>query len=357
MGLLLNSHEYLSLAGIKVKKILNLHIHLIMNSMLILNADLLNELINPPDVIEAVEQAMVLYEGDGFHMPPRMHAEQNGNVLLLMPSFTQSAFGTKLVTVFPGNLERNEAVIQGIMLLNDPATGAPLSLMDAAVLTGFRTGAVSAVGIRYLSDPGVRSLGIIGAGNQAWYQVIMACQVRSFSRIFVLDLERSRAERLAARLAPELDVEILLTSTSEELVRSSDVVITATTSLHPVITPDKDLLRGKTYVGIGSFKPSMREIPEEIFQLVDRVYVDSRQATEESGDLIYAIKAGLVAREKIFTLGMLINQSVKPSGTETNFFKSVGMALFDLLVAESIYGLARQQGAGLEIDLSEKMTP
>jgi ornithine cyclodeaminase/alanine dehydrogenase-like protein (mu-crystallin family) len=347
----------LSFAGTKVKKILNLHIHLILNHMLILNADLLKELISPPDVIEAVEQAMLLYEGDGFYMPPRMHAELEGNVLLLMPSFTRSAFGTKLITVFPGNLDRNEAVIQGVMLLNDPATGAPLALMDAAVLTGYRTGAVSAVGIRYLSDPGVRSLGIIGTGIQAWYQVIMACQVRSFSRILLLDLDRGRAEQLAARLAPELDAEILLAGSSEELVRSSDVVITATTSLHPVITPDKDLLRGKTYVGIGSFKPSMREIPEELFQLVERVYVDSRQATEESGDLIYAIKAGLLDREKIFTLGRLMNQSLKPSSAETSFFKSVGMALFDLLVAERIYGLARRQGAGHEIDLGEKGNP
>jgi ornithine cyclodeaminase/alanine dehydrogenase-like protein (mu-crystallin family) len=96
----------------------------------------------------------------------------------------------------------------------------------------------------------------------------------------------------------------------------------------------------------------MREIPEELFHLVDRVYVDSRQASQESGDLIYAIKAGLIAEEKIFTLGKLINQSLRPSRQGTSFFKSVGMALFDLLVAEKIYGLARSQGAGIEIDIT-----
>jgi ornithine cyclodeaminase/alanine dehydrogenase-like protein (mu-crystallin family) len=142
--------------------------------MLILKGDLLRDLIPPGDVIEAVENAMLLYEGDDFRMPPRMHAEVDGNVLLLMPSFINSAFGTKLVSVFPGNIHLRQPVIQGVMLLNDGLTGAPLALMDASVLTGLRTGAVAAAGIRHLSDPAVRTLGIIGAGVQAWYQAIMA---------------------------------------------------------------------------------------------------------------------------------------------------------------------------------------
>jgi ornithine cyclodeaminase/alanine dehydrogenase-like protein (mu-crystallin family) len=322
------------------------------NGMLLLEGSLLKELIQPAGVIDAVEKAILLYEGDEYQMPPRMHVEHEGNVLLLMPSFVKTAFGTKLITVFPGNLARDEAVIQGVMLLNDPASGAPVALMDAAVLTGLRTGAVSAVGIRYLSDPGVRSLGIIGAGTQAWYQAIMARQVRTFDRIRLLDLDPVRAEKLAAELSTELDAEIMPAASSEELVASSDVIITATTSSLPVITPDTDLLRGRTYVGIGSYKPDMREVPEELFHLVDRVYVDSRQAIEESGDLIYAIRTGLISEEKIFTLGRLINQSVPPSRESTSFFKTVGMALFDLLVAVEIYRLAREQGAGHEIDLN-----
>ena len=63
--------------------------------MLILKGDLLKDIISPLEVIEAVENAMVLYEGDDFIMPARMHAEHDGNMLLLMPSFIKSAFGTK----------------------------------------------------------------------------------------------------------------------------------------------------------------------------------------------------------------------------------------------------------------------
>lgn len=320
--------------------------------MLILKGDLLKDIISPIEVIEAVENAMVLYEGDDFVMPARMHAEQEGNILLLMPSFVKSAFGTKLVTVFPGNSSRDQAVIQGVMLLNDPESGTPIAMMDASVLTGLRTGAVSAVGIRHLSDPDVRCLGIIGAGIQAFYQAIMASQVRSFDRIYISDLDRNRTEKLVTSLAPELDAELIVSPSNEKLVNAADVIITATTSSHPVLPPDGEVLRGKTIIGIGSFKPTMREIPEELFHLLDRVYVDSRQAIQESGDLIYPVRAGLIDEEKIFTLGKLINQSIEPSRQNTSFFKSVGMALFDLLVAEKIYGLAKTKGAGIEIDLS-----
>jgi ornithine cyclodeaminase len=320
--------------------------------MLILKGDLIKSICSPLEVIEAVEEAMVLYEGDDFYMPARMHAEHGDNVLLLMPSFVTSAFGTKLVTVFPENLSRDKAVIQGVMLLNDPVSGTPISLMDASVLTGLRTGAISAVGIRHLADPEVRSLGIIGAGTQAFYQAIMASQVRSFDRIYISDLERKRAKKLESELHSALDVEIRVSSSNEELVTDSDVIITATTSMNPVLPSDRELLSGKTVVGIGSFKPSMREIPEELFQLIDRVFVDSRQAVEESGDLIFAMEKGLIREGEVFTLGKLINRTIKPSRQGTSFFKSVGMALFDLLVAEKIYAAAKSQGAGIEIDIS-----
>ncbi len=320
--------------------------------MLILKGSLLKDLVSPAEVIEAVEHAMVLYEGDDFLMPPRMHTEYEGNVLLLMPSFIKSSFGTKLVTVFPENLKHDQAVIQGVMLLNDAATGSPMAMMDASVLTGMRTGAVSATGIKYLSDPAVRSLGIIGAGIQAYYQAIMASAVRSLERIYISDLDRNRAEKLASSLSSELEAEIIISPSNGDLVTASEVVITATSSPYPVIPSDKENLRGKTFVGIGSFKPSMREIPEGLFHLINRVYVDSRQASQESGDLIYALKAGLIKEEKIFTIGKLINQSIKPSQHSTSFFKSVGMALFDLLVAEKIYSQAKSQGVGIDIDIT-----
>ena len=88
--------------------------------------------------------APVMDYGDGaFTMPDRLHVEHEGNVLLAMPAFAGDHFATKLVSVFPDCTP----AIQGALLLNDGADGRPLALLEGAVLTALRTGAVSGLGI------------------------------------------------------------------------------------------------------------------------------------------------------------------------------------------------------------------
>lgn len=318
--------------------------------MLVLNAKDLDELAVPGEMIRSVEEAMKMYEGDGFLMPPRMHAEYQGNVLLLMPAFDALAFGTKLVSVFPGNREQGIPVIQGTMSLNDAGSGRPLALMDAGKLTALRTGAVGAAGVKHLSDPDMNSLGIIGTGVQAWYLAIMSAHVRALENVFVTDLDRDRAVDFASRLEQETGLPVQVLEDVPELLASSETVITATTSMKPVLPGDKGLLSGRTFVGIGSFKPEMREYPEEIYPLLDHVYIDSLQAVEESGDLVHALESGTLDTEQVLTLGRQILDPLPQPAGSTRFFKSVGMALFDLLAARKIYELAITREIGTDVD-------
>jgi ornithine cyclodeaminase/alanine dehydrogenase-like protein (mu-crystallin family) len=108
------------------------------------------------DVLDAIEASMRAYETKDFHMPPRLHVDYEGNTLLLMPCFTKACFGTKLVTLFPRNPEKGEAVLNGIMVLNDAQTGKPVALLDGPALTALRTAAVASVSIRHLAPPGAR---------------------------------------------------------------------------------------------------------------------------------------------------------------------------------------------------------
>jgi len=68
-------------------------------------------------------------------MMQRLHVDCDENTLLLMPCFTKNYFGTKLVTLFPGNSERNVTVLNGIMVLNDAQTGVPVALLNGPALT------------------------------------------------------------------------------------------------------------------------------------------------------------------------------------------------------------------------------
>lgn len=114
--------------------------------------------------MDAVEQAYLAYETGRYQMPARMYIGQNDDTLLLMPCFTEKSFGTKVVTVFPGNTKMRVPVTKGIMLLNDRQTGVPVALMNGTVLTAFKTGAVGGVSVRYLADPNAKKAGLIGTG-------------------------------------------------------------------------------------------------------------------------------------------------------------------------------------------------
>lgn len=320
--------------------------------MLILSEKDIEQILTPVLAVEAVESAMVMYEGDDFHMPPRTHIDYQGNVYLLMPCFIPGAFGSKLVSVFPENVSRKIPIIQGIVVLNDGSTGIPLALMNGSAITAFRTGAIGAVGIKHLTDSNLSTLGVIGAGIQGYHQAYVSTFVRNFSEVFVYDLFPEKAKDTCDKLqAARPGVTFTPLQTTGELVERSEAIITATTSQDPVVPDEPELLKGKTFIGIGSYKPNLREFPDALFSLIDRVFIDSLQAPEEAGDLLIPLSKGILKKDSMYTLGKLINGSQDAGQKSTRFFKSVGMAIFDLVVAKKIYERSIETGAGTTVNI------
>ena len=306
------------------------------------------------DLLDAIEASMYIYENKEYHMPQRLHVDYEGNTLLLMPCFTKDCFGTKLVSLFPQNPERNIPVLNGIMVLNDAQTGLPLALLNGPALTALRTAAVGSVSIRHLTPENTQSLGIIGAGVQGFYQAWVACTARSLKDIFIFDLYREKTTALIEKLPKVIpDVKLHEASSVEDLLEKSQVVITATTSLEPVLPDKGELLTGKHFVGIGSYKPNMREFPEALFSLLKTVFIDTDHALEESGDLIVPLQNNWIKAEQIMTLGRFLIEK-RPTEEvikETTLFKSVGMALFDVCASKLIYEKAIQKDLGQKITL------
>ncbi len=312
------------------------------------------EAVTLKEVSDTVEAALVLYETKEFHMPRRMHLDYEGNSLLLMPCFTREKFSTKLVSVFPGNTERDVPVVIGTMILNDGETGKPLALLDGTKLTALRTGAVGAVAVRHTTPQDIHTLGIVGAGVQGFHQALFACQERKISDIRVFDQVPGKVDHFVKNLVGMVPgVKTHWAGSAEELVMESELIITATNSSRPVLPDKEDLLKNKHFIGIGSYKPDMREFPASLFRLLDRMFVDTDHAAAESGDLIDPLENGWIRRDQVLTLGKLIRREVQGDtgkGTPT-LFKSVGMALFDLKVADLIYQKAVAKGLGTRLDL------
>ena len=303
------------------------------------------------DALNAVEEAFLAQETGGFKMPDRMHVELSGNVLLVMPAFGGEFISTKLVSVFPGNNKKNIPSIFGSVILSDGESGKPLALLEGSTLTALRTGAVGGLAVAYTTPKNITKLGLVGAGTQGFHQVLFAATVRNIDQITVYDPFKKDLEEITNSLQKMLPhVNIFVTENISECIRNSEVIITATTSETPVIPDNKKLLEGKHFIGIGSYKPSMREYPDSLFSLINEVIVDTPYAGTESGDLKIPLDRHLIDPEKIITLGKLINHDYRADTGKTTFFKSVGMALFDLFTAKAVYKNALDKGIGIEVD-------
>ena len=314
--------------------------------MLVLNARDIEACAGPGDLVAAVEQAFLVQEDGAYTMPDRMHVEHGDNVLLAMPAFAGDHFATKLVSVFPGQTP----AVQGALLLNDGTTGRPLALLEGAALTALRTGAVSGLGIAWTTPAEATTLGLVGAGTQGFQQVLFACHVRPIDRVRVWDPFHADLPGFLDRIRKRLpDVEFEAANDDRDLVASSQVVITATTSDTPVVPDDPALLAGRSYVGVGSYRPTMREFPDGLIGLLDMLVVDTDRARSEAGDVRIPLESGLLAADRTFRLGQLMNGDTRLDEHGTTLFKSVGMALCDLMVAEMIHRRALAADVGTEI--------
>lgn len=320
--------------------------------MLYIGKKHMEEIVDLNNIMDCVEKAFGLYEGGEFQMPDRMHVDRPEGTILYMPCFTNEVSGTKIVSTFPENIKSGIPSIQGTMVLNKSRTGETLAIMDGAMITAYRTGAVGGVGVRHTTRQDCKTLGLVGTGVQGFFQVLYACAARPIEDVYIFDRNTERAESFKERLEAQLkSVKIHVAKDVVALVESSEIIITATPSTTPVLPDDEELLRGKHIIAIGSYKYEMRELPPALYKVLDDVYIDTELAADESGDLIVPVEEGWMKREDYKVFGKVYNELIKEPKKEvrTTLYKSVGMALFDLLVAEAIYHSAVEKGLGVDL--------
>lgn len=325
--------------------------------MLILSRKDLKQLLQMADVIEAVEEGFREYKTGRGTVPVRMcvNVGSGKEIFLFMPAYLggQNSFGTKIVSVFPENPKGNLPTIQAAFLLNDPTTGEFLALMDGTFLTAIRTGATSAVATKYLSKKHSSVLGIIGTGAQALFQAEGICKVRPIKEILAYDQDRERALRFAERVSEQLRISVRVTESPKALVENTDVLVTVTTSPHPVLD-GRDLKSGTHINAVGAYAPGMREL-DDITIKKARIVVDTYEGClAEAGDLLIPIKNGVISNEDIHgDLGEVIlgQKPGRRTENEITVFKSVGFAVEDLVTAHLAYQRARERGVGSEFKL------
>lgn len=325
-----------------------------MQDALLLSRRDLEEVLDFPSVIEALERAFraeVLGEWD---TPKRIAARTRGGGLLAMPcgGGTPEALGAKLVSTFPGNAALSQPSVSGLYALFDPGTGVPLSLMDGGYLTLVRTAAVSALATRLLSRPEAKTLGLLGAGAQALFHARFIATVRPIEAVRVWARRLGQAEALVASLRGRHDLRQVSSwraVAAPEEASACDVVVTATSSTDPVLF-GRWLREGAHVNPIGAHTRGSREIDTEAVRRASVLAVETADTLLEAGDfqMAEAEAGGVLAR--VVTLGSLTSPEGAPApGREPRaitIFKSCGVAFEDLAVASLAFRRARAAGLG-----------
>ena len=307
--------------------------------MIFLGKEEIEKLVDPNEIMDQIEEAYRIFGADAYYMPPRPVIEHENKTLIYMPCFTENVIGTKMLTIFPENAKLGLPSLDGLVILNDRTTGAPLAIMDGQAVTAWRTGAVGGVGIRHLSRRDARTVGIVGAGAQGFHQAVYACAARNIETVYIWNHSDRDLTDFMDRLKKTIAdpaVKVVQCKTVEELVKASDIICTATPSEEPVLPNDRELLEGKCIIAIGSYTPKMREIPDVIWDLVDKVYIELPYACEESGDLSQPLAEGRLTMDRVVLMDKFLASGADEDeiAGKTTYFKSVGMGLFDVCVAQ-----------------------
>jgi ornithine cyclodeaminase/alanine dehydrogenase-like protein (mu-crystallin family) len=300
--------------------------------------------------VELIREAYVTLANREAVNPERILLTVPGGAsMFFMPAhvFGQRTVSIKIARVNPENSARPLPTVMSDILVYDSRTGVLLAEIPSESLTAIRTAASSAVATDVLAQRHVESLGLLGTGRQAEAHVPAIQQVRDISRVVVYSREKRRREAFARQISLDCKVETLAFDSPEEVVRESDVLVTATTSRTPLFKGE--LVKNGTHVNaIGASEPDSREIDTTLVKRSILV-VDSRaQATSTYGTVIIPIREGAIEQTHIRAeLGELLTkkQSFSRDLNDITLFKAGGLAVLDAVAAD--YIVSKVQGSRL----------
>ena len=248
-------------------------------------------------------------------------------------------FGAKLLGIFPEPERPSHQRHQGLVVVFDGHTGAPLCVADAEEVTAIRTAAASALATETLARDDACTLAVFGNGTQARSHLRALTACRRYERILVWGRDVNKAREFAAEMCDELGLPIRAEPSAEAAARNSDVICTLTGAFEPIVLGA--WIQPGTHLNVvGSSMAGPAEIDGDLVAR-SRFYVDSRaSALTQAAEFLRARDAGLVSDAHILAeLGeVLVNGSLgRAKKDDVTIYKSLGNIVQDLAVVRWLY--------------------
>jgi alanine dehydrogenase len=309
------------------------------------------------EIVDAVEDA-VRAHGDGrVVVEPRVHLvpDNNGaghfNVLrghLSASGGRAGVSGVKVVGDFVANYAAGLPSELGLLTLYDPDTGVPLAIMDATLITACRTGAMTAVGARYLARPDSRILGHVGARGTAFWNVVPLDEQFDLDEIRITSRRPESREAFARQLAAVTRAPVRVTATAEEVFDGADILVEASRLTEPAPLLRTAAVRpGAFVVPYGT----VSAVELDLLDVMDKVVVDDWREAQSGrfGALRRHVDTGRLSAASLYAeLGQIVTgrRPGRERDDERILLWHRGLAILDIAVGLAILRRAEEQDAG-----------
>ncbi|MGB8834811.1 MAG: ornithine cyclodeaminase family protein [Candidatus Sulfotelmatobacter sp.] len=292
--------------------------------------------------IPIVRQAMIAFSrGETKQTLRSIIPLSEGRMFGVMPGAmgAHAVFGAKLISVFHENFARGVQSHQGLVILFDPESGAPVCVVDAGELTAIRTAAASAVATDALARKDAQRLALIGYGEQAATHARAIGKVRELESIVVWGRSADRARDFALRMGAEVGVTVAAAETVQEAVSDAEIICTVTSASEPILKGE--WVRPGTHLNlVGSSYAGPAEVDNELVAR-SRFIADSREGVlQQGGEFLRAKAAGLIDDSHIVgEIGQVLAGEIegRRSAEEITVYKSLGHVVQDLATAWALY--------------------
>ena len=298
------------------------------------------------DIIDALEIAF-REKGKGLtEMPPKpgIHPGGGDNFIHAMPAYipAMKAAGVKWVSGFPENHKMGLPYITGLLILNDPETGLPISVMDCVWITAMRTGAASALSARYLARPESSVIGILACGVQGRTNLEAMKVLFPIKRVLAYDVDKNKSRRYAEEMGSRFDLDVVPVSTPREAVSGCDIVVTSGPILKkPHATIQSGWLDAGAFASLVDF---------DTYWHPDAMAESDKFCTDDTQQLLHYQQNGYFQNIPALhaDLGELVvgQKTGRETSTERTMTANLGLALEDMAVAPLIYQRALEKGIG-----------
>ena len=306
------------------------------------------------DEILAAIEASLRAQGEGqtvieprMHLVPDASAHGHFNVLRGYIGSSHTA-GVKIVGDFHNNYKQGLPSEFGLLNLMDGRTGQPRAILDATGITEMRTGAITAIGAKYLAPPKPRILGHIGARGTAYWNIRLLDHLFDFDEIRVHSRRPESREAFADKLRSDLGKDIVVTDSWQDCLQGADILVEASRLTEPQALFKSDWIRpGALVIPYGT----MSSVEDDICDRVDKIVVDDwgQCLIGPFGCLRRHVDSGRVTRESIHgELGDICAGKIpaRQSDSETCLFWHRGLSTSDIALGVAMLEKAEKLGIG-----------